>query len=125
MAAVMAALDAACTAAVYEYDEVPGSNHRAGTEPEQYLVVSVERRFNSQLRSVARTGRTGWRVAVRSTAKNIEDVERGLAQASAALNEQRLTVDAGTTTPVQFEAAEAASWDEPRYTAVATYTYAH
>lgn len=123
--AIKAALDAATTAGVYEYDEVPGANGNTGAEPSKYLVVSLERRFLAANRMTAQSGVTGWRVAVRAVADTVTNTELLLSQAATALNEQRLSVGGKSTEPIQFEVANAAQWDSPRYTAVATYTYAH
>ena len=121
-----AALTAVCAATVYEWDEVPGSKGGpTGTEPNQYLMVSVEPRFVPANRMTAQSTVTGWRVIVRSIALKVENVERGLAEASTALNEKRLTVASKATTPIQFESFSDGGWDDNRFVVTAFYTYAH
>jgi hypothetical protein len=110
---------------VYDYDEVPGANGNTGTQPNIYVVVSLERRYNPNLRSTAQAGMTGWRLAVRANGRTVDEVRWALLKAAVALNENRLTVDGTSTTPIQFESDQAPLYDEGLYTAVAFYTYAH
>lgn len=109
----------------YDYDEVPGVNGNTGNQPNIYVVVSLERRHNPNLRATAQAGLTGWRVAARANGRTVDEVRWTLLKVAEALNEASLTVDETRTTPLQFESDEAPQYDDDRYTAVAFYTYAH
>jgi len=122
--AIKAALDVECTADVYGYDKVPGTNQNAGTTPANFVLLSVERRYNPMLNLAAMSGTTGWRAGVRGVGLTIASVELLLSQAATALNHQRLTIGDGQTTPFQFESGQAAAWDDGRYSGLAFYTFA-
>lgn len=109
----------------YDYDEVPGTNGNAGTVPAIFVLVSVERRYNPNLRSTAKAGMTGWRIAVRAVGPTVDEVRWALLKVATALNEERLTVDGSPTTPIQFESDQAPEFDDGRYSGIALYTYAH
>jgi hypothetical protein len=125
--AVKAALNTALTgdAAAYDYDEVPGSNGNAGTLPNIYVALSVERRAGAPLRSTASTGRTGWRVAARCVGRSVNECRWAVNKVAVALNEKALTIGGDVTTPVQFESDQAPELDDGRYSALALYTYVH
>lgn len=125
--AVKAAVDAALGPVnAYDYDEVPGANGNTGTQPNIYVAISLERRYNPNLRSTAQAGMTGWRIAARGVGRTVDEVRWALFKVAEALNEQRLTIDGTPTTPIQFENdLEAPRYDDGRFTAAAAYTYSH
>jgi hypothetical protein len=120
--AIKAALSS-MTATVYEYDNVPGTNGNPGSVPARFLILAVERRFGGLLRS-GRTSTSGWRFSLRGVAGNVESVRMMLAEAAALVNETRLTIGGGTTTPIQFESGEAPVFDDGDYSGHDFYTYA-
>jgi hypothetical protein len=124
-AAVLAAVDAACSKPVYGYDNVPGTNNNPGTTPAAYLLQTVERRFAPADRLSAQSAVTGWRITVRAVGADANSVRVSLSQAAAALNEAVLTVGGKQTTPVQHESSLPAEWDDGSYSGLDTYTYSH
>lgn len=109
----------------YDYDEIPGANGNDGDLPDIYVAVSLERRYNPNLRITAQAGATGWRIAVRAVGPTVDEVRWALLKVATALNEKRLTINGTPTTPIQFETDQAPERDEGVYTAVAFYTYSH
>lgn len=124
-AAVLTALDTACTKPVYGYDNVPGTNNNPGTRPTDYLLLTVERMFIPASRMSAQSKVAGYRVTVRGVGANANNVRVSLAQAATALNEVRLTVSSKATSPIQHESSQPAEWDDPLYSALDTYTYTY
>lgn len=110
----------------YDYDEVPGTNGNSGIQPNIYAVVSLERIVNSApQRMSAQAGTAEWRVAVRANGRTVDDVRWVLFKASTALNENRLAIDGGTTTPLEYDGSlEAPNFDDGRFTAADAYTFA-
>ena len=109
---------------VYDYGQVPGADGNAGTLPDIYALLSVERRGNPQVRASARTTRTGWRFTVRVVGRTVNEARWALAKVAAAVNENQLNVGTDTTTPIQFERDQAPELDEGRYTALSSWTLA-
>lgn len=126
MIAIKDAIDAALPAAlnVYDYSTVPGTNGNSGTVPTTFVIVSVERRFNPTRRLTAQAGSTGWRISARCVASTVTNVGLLLNAVAVALNENRLTIDGDTTTPIQFESDRAAEYDSGKYAAYSIWTYA-
>lgn len=113
----------------YDYGEVPGDKN-AATEalrksalPNIFAVVSVERRYNPNLRMTAQAGSAGWRVSVRCMGKTVVQAQWAMFHVGQALNEQRLVIDGEPTTPIQFESDEAPRWDDQRFAGLVIYTY--
>jgi hypothetical protein len=125
--AIKAAIDAALptTVNVYDYSTVPGTNGNTGTIPAQFVIVALERRYNPNLRTTAQAGSTGWRISARAVATSVTNAGLLLAAVSTALNEQRLTIDGETTTPIQFESDQAPEFDSGKYAGLSLWTYAH
>lgn len=124
--AVKAALTATVGAnRVYDYDDLPGSNGNAGDLPDIFVLVSIERRYNPNLNLAAMAGSTGWRVAVRSVGRTIDETRWAMFKVATALNEKRLTVAAKSTTPIQFESDQAPELDDGRFAALSLWTFAH
>jgi hypothetical protein len=107
----------------YDYGKVPGADGNPGTLPNIYALVSVERRYNPTLRLSAQSGAVGWRVAVRVVGRTVDEARWALSRVADALNEQRLTVGAQTTTPLQFESEQSPEPDDGRFSALTLYTY--
>lgn len=126
MAALKAAIESQLGAAadVYDYSTVPGTNGNSGKVPSAFVIVSAERRYNPNLRSTARAGGSGWRISVRCVASTVTNVGLLMNAVSVALNENRLTINGDTTTPIQFESDRAAEYDDGRYAAYSIWTYA-
>ena len=125
-AAVKAVLVAEFGEHVYDYGTVPGTDGNSGTMPARYLLLTVERRTQPQVRASARTSVSAWRATVRGVGRWLpENARTALAEAAAALNEQRLTIGGQTSTPVQFESGQAPEPDGPEhYSGLDLYTYA-
>lgn len=122
-AAVTSSLAPSWTA--YDYGKVPGSDGNSGTLPSIYALVSVERRFNSNLRLSAQASQTGWRITVRSAGRTIDETRWAMNRAAVALNEARLTVEGRATSPIQFEVEQSPELDGGRYSGLSSWTYAH
>ena len=63
---------------VHGYDDVPGSNGRAGSLPPLYVSLSVERRYVEPSR-LGRAGRSGWRFSARSVGQTEAECRSGAA----------------------------------------------
>jgi hypothetical protein len=124
--AVKAALEAQLGAVnVYEYGTVPGSDGNAGTLPENYVLITVERRFGGVTRMTAQRGVVGWRITARSVGMSVTNTRLTMLKVATALNEKRLTIDSDPTTPIQFEAEQAPELDSGRFSALSIYTFTH
>lgn len=110
---------------VYEYGEVPGSTGVAGTLPNIFILVSLERRNNPNLRLTAQAGTTGWRISLRAVGRTVDEARWAMYRVAFALNEQRLTIAGTPSTPIQFESDSAPESDDGRFSGTAFYTFAH
>ena len=124
--AVRAAIAAALgTGHVYDHGKVPGTNgNNEGTLPEIFVLVAIERRYSPVLRS-ARAGNAGWRILTTALGTTVAESEWAQAKVATALDEQRLTVAGTPTTRIQLESTTAPKFDDGRFAADASYTYAH
>ena len=105
-------------ARAYDVDQVPSPR------PEEYLTVSLVRRFGGERRQCGGIGTTGYRLAVRAVSHvYIENVRANLQTASDALENARLVVDGKTSTPLQFETGRPATPDEGWFIGVINLTY--
>lgn len=102
---------------VYDYDDVPT------TPPDIFALVSVERRFNPDLKMSAQATTGGWRVAVRSLGTTVDEARWAMVKVTAALNEARLSIGGQTTTPIQFESDQAPVLDDSRYAGLSLWIY--
>lgn len=109
----------------YDFDDVPGSNGNPGKLPGIYVAFSIERRPNPLVRTPGRAGSAGWRVALRSVGRTVDECRWAQNRVALALNEERLLVDGDYTSRLQFESGQAADRDEGRYSALDIYTYRH
>lgn len=117
--------------AAWEYGKMPGdpSNpieaERIKPLPPIFVLVAIERRYNPNLRMTAQAGGTGWRLLVRAAGRSSSEASWALLKVAEALNENRLTVEGVTTTPIQFETETAPRLDETRFVGDAAYVFAH
>lgn len=102
----------------FDYDEVPKSL------PRIYALVSVERRFNPNRRASGHASTSGWRVTVRAVGSTVDEARWALGKATAALDEQTLTVAGRPTTLLQFESGTSPELDDGLYSAAHVWTYA-
>ena len=109
---------------VYDHSQVPGSNGNAGTLPDIFVLVAIERRTSEVLRS-ARAGNAGWRVITTALGRTVVEAAWAQNKVALALDEQRLTVATAQTTPIQLESQNAPRLDDTRFAADAFWTYAH
>lgn len=109
----------------FEYDNVPGTNENEGTPPVMFVTISLERRGNELLRSVARSGSTAWRLAVRYTAPSVDECRWLQKRTADAINEQRVVVADKPTTRMQFEPGDAPAFDDGAYSSHDFYTFVH
>jgi hypothetical protein len=119
-AAVLTALNTALTSNMraYDYDEVPA------TRPDNYVEVTVSRRFGGDNRAVGSTGRVGWRITTRPVAKTVSNAREMRKRVTTALNAARVTVSGDKSTPIQFEGEEPIGPDDGWYSGLSTWTYA-
>lgn len=124
--AVKSALDAALGPwDAYDYDDLPGANGNAGTLPGIFVTISLERRYNPLIRPPGRADSVGWRLALRSVGRTVDEARWAQLRTADALNEKRLLVAGEYTTRLQFETGDAAAFDDGRYSATDFYTYVH
>lgn len=101
----------------YEYGKVPESL------PHIYALVSVERRFTPSTRMSGYSGRSAWRLSVRTVGRSPDEARWAMARATAALDEQRLTISGAPSSLLQFESSTDAEPDEGRYSALTQWIY--
>ncbi len=113
----------------YDYDGVPGSP-LAATEalrnqplPDLYALVTVERRPVFTLRSTAQAGRSSWRVTVGCVGRTVNESRWVMARTYEALDQARVSVGGQTTSPLQFEVADAPEHNDGRFYGRVAYTY--
>jgi len=121
-AAIITRLNAILPASVraYDSDDVPD------VKPAAYVEVLVSRRFGAApARGTASTTRAGWRVAARVVDQtSVPNARRTANFVRTALEFYRLSVGGKTSTPVQFETAEAIGPDDGWWSGLTAYTYA-
>lgn len=117
---VVAAINAQfATACAYDLDKVPAAR------PDDYVEVSVSRRFGGTLNVAGTTGVVGYRVACRAVSRTeVANVRHALEKCRAALEFKRLSVSGGVTTPVQFETEDPAGSDDGWFSGLVAFTYA-
>lgn len=116
--AVLAALNASLTPKVaYDYDEVPAER------PDNYVEISVSRRFGGEPRLTGRKGSTGWRVTTRAVSRYVSDARLMQEKCRTALEYVRLTVGGETTTPIDFESEDPVGPDDGWFSGLITWTY--
>lgn len=110
---------------VYEYGQVPGADGVAGTLPNIFAVISLERRNQPLVRSSSRAGSVPWRLAVTSIGRTVDECRWAQLKVAVALTERRLLVADTFTTRIQFESGRAAASDDGRFSADDIYTFTH
>ena len=106
--AILAALNDVLTLAkAYEYDDVPGAHGNEGTRPGRYVVIDVTRRYEEKRLGSGEVSVVGGRVGVRYAAKSTNDARNMRTLATAVLEDQILTTDAGEIGPFVHETSEA------------------
>lgn len=108
---------------VYEYGQVPGADGVAGSLPNIFAIIALERRFNPTVRASTRAGSAGWRLSVTSVGRTVDECRWAQNKVAVALNEQRISIDGDLTTRLQYESGRAAEVDETRVSADDFYTY--
>lgn len=104
---------------------MPGLDGVAGVLPNIFVVMTVQRRPSSNLRSTAQAGSSGWRASFRSNGRTADECWWAMNKVALAVNEVVLTIDGTKTTPIQFESDQAPRLKDGRQSALSTYTYAH
>lgn len=110
---------------VYEYGKVPGADGNKGSLPDMFVLVSLERRSNPNLRLSAQASTAGWRLSARGLGRTVPECQWLMWRISVALNEQFLTVGGRLTTPLQFDPGSPPTFDSGKYVADDFYTFAH
>jgi hypothetical protein len=108
--------------AVYRKGDVPGADGQAGTLPEKFVTLHLERRYlpashGSRLRS-----RSGWRAIARAVANTTRNADALLDDCSG-IEDQRLTVEGRLSTPVEFESGAPAAPDDGKFSGSLTWTF--
>lgn len=118
-AAVVAAINAQFEVnRAFELDDVPSPR------PQEYIEVSVSRRFGGERRMSTEVGPTFYRAVVRGVSHSkSKNVDKALQKARAALEFQRISVGTRTSTPIQFETDEPTDPDDGWFSGVMTFTY--
>jgi hypothetical protein len=109
---------------VFTYGKVPGADGNPGTLPRIYALISIERRFTPANKAVAMTTRSGWRVSVRYVGKTVLEAQWANAKIAAALDQQYITVNGLTSTPLIHESTSAVAPDDGLYSGLVGFTYA-
>lgn len=124
--AVKTALDAALAPDVtcYEYGQVPGADGNAGTVPDIYVLLTVERRHAEATHLPARITRTGWRVTTRPVGTTANEVRLATLRITQALDGVRLSIDSLESTPVAQESSNPPELLDGRFEALTRWTYA-
>ncbi|MBS42917.1 MAG: hypothetical protein CMH83_19425 [Nocardioides sp.] len=114
----------------YGFGDVPGRKSlrgdalNPGTEPRQYVLLSVSRRsIPGAPRVTAVQSRSGWRADVRSVGGHRLEVQRLQFLIAQALEGAVLNIDAGESTPVAFETGEEPNADDGAVSALDSWTY--
>lgn len=119
-AAILTLLNTALPAGVdaYEINKVPA------TRPTEYVDISLGRRFGGERRASSQAWLTGYRVTVRAVSQtSVVNARTTLETCRAALEYARLSVSGETSTPVQFETEDPASFDAGWFSGLVAFTY--
>lgn len=104
IAAAVAALNTVLTGTGQPYQAYTGDDieklDKAGTRPDTYLEVSVQRRYTDQLRMDPGRDKTSWWVDVEAVSTLKFNADAALDRAHDVLDHIRLTVDAIESTPL-------------------------
>lgn len=109
---------------VFDFGSVPGEDQNAGTVPDTYIAIAVERRPVISSRLVQQASRSGWRVSARYVARTVNNARLAALAVTTALGEQRLSIDGHTSTPVQLESTTLIQPDAGWFSGLSVWTYA-
>lgn len=120
--AILAALNAVLPAsmAAYDLDDLA----KLATKPDNYVEVTVSRRYGGDRRNAGAKSATGWRITTRVVAKTISNARLIEDHCKTALENVRLTVGAETSTAVEFETAEIVGPDDGYFSGLTAWIYA-
>lgn len=120
MTAALAAINAQfSTERAYDLEDVPNKR------PDDYLEVSLSRRFGGNLKQGGSMDVVGYRLTVRAVSQSsVTNVRNSLEKAREALEFVRLTVGSSTTTPIQFETEDPADYDKGWFSGLLAFTFA-
>ncbi|MGH3349309.1 MAG: hypothetical protein ACRDPS_01490 [Nocardioides sp.] len=108
-------------ASVYAPGTVPGADGNAGTLPQKWMQLTLERRF-TETAHVGRT-RTAFRAYLRAVADNEHNADDILTRGCEAIEEALLVIDGETSTPVAHETTQAVKPDDGKHSGMASYTF--
>lgn len=118
--AVKAAVNAAIAPVVcYDVDEIPSPR------PDNYVEVTLSRRYGAERVMTGHRSTTGWRVTTRYVTRTVTNARDLRATICAALDEQRLTVDGALTSPIELETSTPIGSDDSWFTGLDVFTYIH
>lgn len=110
--------------AAYRQNEVPGTTGGpAGTLPNLFAIVHVERRFIGYTRSSGENDITGWRATIVHAGRTVTEAQWVAMRVSEALNEAVLMIGGEPYGPVQFELEQTPESDSGRYSGRTQWTY--
>lgn len=113
---------------VYDYGKVPGADGNAGSLPDVYALLSVERRY-VEPRQAGGTSVTGWRASVRyvGTSAHNARVIGGWVRDAFEVSPGRgkkVTVGGIESTPITHETTSSVEPDDGRYSGLSQWTLA-
>ena len=106
---------------VFERGEVPGFGSPA--EPSRYLLLDLERRYAERPRNSGQASRSGWRLGVVVVGAQRSQVRAGLRHVAAILDDARLSVSGGASTPLLHESTAEIRDDDHAFSAESAWTY--
>lgn len=114
---------------LFEYGKVPGLKDSKGVAnpgitPTRYALVSIERIPYDNNSAVRLSRRTLWRVSLRAVGQGNPQNCRSAMALLLALENERLTIDGLSSTPLALESAQDAQPDDGWYSALLRFTYA-
>lgn len=107
---------------LYRSGAVPGADGNAGTVPQKFVTLHLERRFLPASHGARLRSRSGWRMVVRAVADTTRNAEALLVDCSG-IEDARLVVDTDTSTPVAHETSQAAKYDDGKFSGTTAYTF--
>lgn len=126
--AIVALLTPVLGVNIYDFGRVPGGigpdgQTNAGTLPDNYTLLSIERAFVPVSRLCAGPSRSSWRLTLRYVSRYVDNARNTQQRITGAVESARLVVDGYTSTPVQHETTDAIEPDDGRFSGALTYTY--
>lgn len=108
----------------YELGEVPGVDDNAGSIPDIFAVVQVERMFLPTMQSSRKASRAGWRASIKAVGRTVSEARWAQNKVALALDSARLTIGSRSTTPIQHESTDSPEPDGDHFSALSRWTYA-